>query len=389
MKTLLIVGGGFAGVWAALGAAAARAGHGAAGRIGITLVSRDSWLTIRPRLYEAALDELRVPLDDVLAPIGADRVEGQAIGIDPVARTVAVTGAGGPRRLRYDQLIVAAGSQSRRPAIPGAEQAFGVDTYGEALALQQHLSALAGPARFTAVVVGAGFTGIEVATELAGRLRALAAAAGAAEPARVVLVEAATQVAPDLGDPARRHVEHALEQLGIESRAGRRVIAVDRGGVTLSDGERIAAATTVWTGGFRASPLAAMLPVELDELGRIPVDEYLRVRGVDGVHAAGDIARALADATHVAPMSCQYAIPMGERAGANAVADLLGLAPARFERPDYVTCLDLGEAGGLFMQGWDREVRVDGFWGKVMKQTINTRLIYPPRAPGEPARSAA
>ncbi len=389
MKTLLIVGGGFAGVWAALGAAAARARHGATGTLGITVVSRDGWLTIRPRLYEAALDQVRVPLDQVLAPVDVDRLEAQVLRIDPAARTVAVGGPGGPRRLRYDHLILAAGSQSRRPALPGAEQAFGVDTYGEALALQRHLTALAGPARFAAVVVGAGFTGIEVATELAGRLRALAAAAGAAEPVRVVLVEAAARVAPDLGDPARRHVERALELLGIEWRAGRRVAAVDRGGVTLSDGERIAAATTVWTGGFRASPLAAMLPVELDELGRIPVDEFLRVRGVDGVHAAGDIARALADATHVAPMSCQYAIPMGERAGGNAVADLLGLAPTRFAKPDYVTCLDLGDAGGLFMQGWDRQVRVDGFWGKLMKQTINTRLIYPPRAPGEPARSAA
>ena len=71
---------------------------------------------------------------------------------------------------------------------------------------------------------------------------------------------------------------------------------------------------------------------------------------------------------------------MGEIAGRNAAADLLGLPPERFAHTQYVTCLDLGDAGALFMEGWSREPRLSGFWGKIMKQTINTRLIYPPRS---------
>jgi NADH dehydrogenase len=113
------------------------------------------------------------------------------------------------------------------------------------------------------------------------------------------------------------------------------------------------------------------------------------VRGLSDVYAAGDVARAIADFEgHVAPMSCQCAIPMGESAGANAAADLLGADATPFSYPSYVTCLDLGEAGALFMQGWDREVRLTGFWGKLMKETINRRLIYPPRA-GHASRPAA
>jgi NADH dehydrogenase len=150
----------------------------------------------------------------------------------------------------------------------------------------------------------------------------------------------------------------------------------------------------VWTGGFHASGLAAQLSVDRDANGRVAVDEFLRVRGVDAVFAAGDIARAMADADHVAPMSCQFAIPMGEQAGSNAAAELLGLSAEPFAPAPYVTCLDLGEAGALFMEGWDREVKLTGRWAKTMKQTINTRLIYPPyewHVPGAglPTRSAA
>jgi NADH dehydrogenase len=206
-----------------------------------------------------------------------------------------------------------------------------------------------------------------------------------------VVVERARAIAPDLGPDAREHVTQAFAMLGIEWRVGTSVDAIRPDGVMLRSGEWIHAATTVWTGGFRASGLAGEFPVERDETGRITVDAFLRVRGVDGVYAAGDVARVMTDLDHVAPMSCQYAIPMGDRAGTNAAADLLGQPAADFVAASYVTCLDLGEAGALFMQGWDRAVTLTGFWGKTMKQTINTRLIYPqyPQQRVRPARAAA
>jgi NADH:ubiquinone reductase (H+-translocating) len=193
-------------------------------------------------------------------------------------------------------------------------------------------------------------------------------------------VERAPVVGPDLGAAPRAHVVQALRALGIELRLGASVAAVDADGVQLDGGERIAAATTVWTGGLRASPLAAQLGVRRDGLGRVFVDEHLHVRDVPGVLAAGDVAHVMADAEHVAPMSCQLAIPMGECAGGNAVSDLLGAPLAPFSWPHYVTCLDLGAWGALFTEGWDREVRLAGHWAKVMKETINRRLIYPPIA---------
>jgi NADH dehydrogenase len=253
--------------------------------------------------------------------------------------------------------------------------------------LDRHLAALAEPGvgsrrggRFSIVVVGAGLAGLEVSTGMVSRLRHIATRAGSREAPRVVLVERANTVAPDLGANSRPIVETALGALGVEVRTGTTIVEVAPDRVTLSSGEQIDAATTVWTGGLCASDLTLQLPAERDDLGRLAVDEYLRVRGVDDVFAAGDAARAMADAGHVAPMSCQFAMPMGDRAGRNAMAELAGRGPSAFRPPPYVTCLDLGEWGGLFTQGWDRQVHLAGFWGKKMKETINTRMIYPPAA---------
>lgn len=385
MRRLVILGGGFAGVWAAYAAAAERQRHTANAILEIVLVSRDPWLTIRPRLYEHSLEGMRVPLDEVLSPIGVKRIQGEVRRIDTLARTVSIGDTG--RQLSYDRLLFALGSAIRRPSIPGIEQTFSVDTGEDAIALHARLDALRrGPAsRETAVaVVGAGFTGIEVATTLAARVR-------------TILLDSAPHVAPDLGPDARVHVTDALARLRVETRTGVAVRSVDGDGIVLANGERVPADVVVWTGGLRASPLAAQLAAPLDAAGRLEVDQYLRVRGSADVFAAGDVAHALADEFgHVTPMSCQCAIPMGEAAGANAAADLFDAPLAEFRYPDYVTCLDLGAAGALFMEGWDRQVRVSGFWGSVLKESINQRLIYPPwrrdtdDAHGAPvARSAA
>lgn len=386
MQRIVIVGGGFAGVWAALAAAEAR-GRARRNDVGITLISRDPWLTIRPRLYEGTLDETRVPLDDVLHPAGVDRVQGSVQAIDVAARSLSVNAP--VHRIAYDRLVLAAGSSMHRSAIAGAEHAFSVDTYAEAEALRSHIEALPSPiarssaaARYTAVVIGAGFTGIEVATALASRLRGIARDAGADDSVRVILVERGSHLVPDLTVHAREHVVRALAELRVAVRTGVAVRAVQPDSVLLDDGERISCATVICTSGLRASALASQLPATRDALGRVHVDECLRVPDVKGVFAAGDIAHVLADRNgfHVAPMSCQIAIPMGEVAGANVFADIAGKPLEPFAYPTYVTCLDLGKAGALFMEGWDREVRLTGFWAKLLKQTINGHLIYPPRA---------
>jgi NADH dehydrogenase len=195
----------------------------------------------------------------------------------------------------------------------------------------------------------------------------------------VILVDHNPQVGSDMGDSARPVIEAALSANGVQTRLGVRVTAVDSGGTTLSTGEKLAASTVVWCAGMRASPVTESLGVERDRLGRVPVDDYLRVIGVRDVFAAGDVASAWMDDAHVSVMSCQHGRPMGRFAGYNVVSDLLGEPMLPLRIPWYVTVLDLGPAGAVYTEGWDRLVAASGAEAKATKNVINTRRIYPPR----------
>jgi NADH dehydrogenase len=134
----------------------------------------------------------------------------------------------------------------------------------------------------------------------------------------------------------------------------------------------------IWCAGIRANPMTAQFGVECDHLGRLPVDDYLRVVAVPAVFAAGDVAAARMDDEHVSVMSCQHGRPMGRYAGYNVVGDLLGEPILALRIPWYVTVLDLGPAGAVYTEGWDRQVVASGEVAKAIKRTINTQRIYPP-----------
>ena len=384
-RRIVVLGGGFAGLWSAVGAARKldelRVGTD---EVEVTLVNRDAFHSIRVRNYEADLGPVRVPLDDVLGPVGVRRVEGEVYAFDLAERVVDVrdAAANAPRTLAYDRLVFALGSEVVRRDGPGlSRQTFDVDTYGEAARLDAHLRSLPGmaefPGRSTVVVVGAGLTGIEVACEMPGRLRAIF---GADRPIRVILADREPRIGSDMGDGARAVIEEALGALGVETRPGVSIASVDGSGMTLASGEVIPTATVVWCAGMRASPLAGLFPVEHDRFGRIPVDADLKVRGVPDVFAAGDSALSMMDDTHASVMSCQHGRPMGRFAGHNVVCDLLGLPMLPLRIEGYVTILDLGPWGAVYTQGWDRAVIATGEAAKRTKQLINGQRIYPPRS---------
>lgn len=375
---IVVVGGGFAGVWAALGAASLLQARGAQDTVAITVISPDEALVVRPRLYESDLSGTRVPLGAVLGPLDIAHVRGRVESIDPDRRELTLSRGGGDG-IRYDQLVLCTGSQLRLPERSGGVHC--VDSYRQAVELHQAVAALCDrpAAPFTATVVGAGYTGIEVATELADMLRAAARAAGASEPdVPVQLVERTESVAPEFGPAARAVIEAALDSLGVQVRTGVVVSNVDRAGATLDGGERLEADLTVWTGGPRASAVNLQLGVPLDPLGRLKVGPHMET-GIDGVWAAGDSACASADGEHLAVMSCQHAMPQGRQAGENAAAALLGLPLGDYRQPLYLTCLDLGSAGALLTSGFERDdILATGNEAKRFKRFINRSLIYPP-----------
>lgn len=380
MTRIVVLGAGFAGLWAAIGAARKRDEIGAAGRdIEIRVVDRNPYHNIRVRNYEVDLSEVALPLGQLLDPIGVTHGLGEVEAIDPARREISLVTSDGEETLDYDRLVLALGSEVTRPDIPGlADHAFDVDTYIAALRLEDHLVSLGrsvpSPGRSTAVVVGAGFTGIEVAAEMPDRL----ARAGITGSRRIILVDPNPTVGATIGAHARPVIETALSALDIETRLGARVASVEAAGVHLSSGEFIPAQTVIWCAGLRASRLAASLPGARDRLGRLLVDPFMRVADLPGVFAAGDVASSVVDGLHPTVMSCQFARPMGRFAGHNVVADLLGLPMLPLRIDWYVTVLDLGSWGALYTEGWDREVRTTGAAAKATKQTINRKRIYPP-----------
>ncbi|SOJ55376.1 NADH dehydrogenase-like protein [Mycobacterium simulans] len=375
MIQVVVIGSGFAGLWAALGAARRLDELGLTERtVAITVLSAEPFHDIRVRNYEADLSACRIPLADVLDPAGVAHITTEVTGIDADCRRV--TTASGETH-DYDRLVLASGSRVVKPDIPGLREfGFDVDTYDGAMRLQHHLQELADgpatPAAATVVIVGAGLTGIETACELPHRLRALGVTP------RVVLVDHNAFVGSDMGASARPVIEQALSDNGVETRTGVSVAAVGRGGLSLSSGEQLAAATVVWCAGMRASSLTEHLPVDRDRLGRVEVDDYLRVIGVPAMFAAGDVAAARMDDEHVSVMSCQHGRPMGRYAGYNVISDLFDQPLLALRIPWYVTVLDLGPAGAVYTEGWDRMVVSRGVEAKATKQTINTRRIYPP-----------
>ena len=394
MQRILIVGAGFAGMYAALCAARLRDEQGVSpDTIEIAVVAPEPRLVIRPRLYERAPETMVASLAELFEAVDVRYEQGRADVIDSTSKSAVIVGPDGTRRsLRYDRLVLAAGSQGFKPDIPGlAKYGFSVDQLDDAIALDHHLSGLAkrppSADRDTVVVAGGGFTGIEVATEMPSRLRAIL---GPQANVRVIIVDRNDAIAPAMGPNPRPLIEKALREAGVETRLGVGVSLLNETGVTLSDNQSIDSATVIWAAGMRANPLTEQLQAERDRSGRLVVDRNLRVPEVPTIFAAGDTALAATDDLgHRALMSCQHANRLGAAAGHNAAADLLDVALEPYQQKNYVTCLDLGPSDAVFTRGWDTKVELIGDKAKAMKREINTQWIYPPRPNRADAYKAA
>ncbi|NUF23457.1 FAD-dependent oxidoreductase [Acinetobacter oleivorans] len=385
-KRIIIAGSGFAGLWAAL--AAQRAIHLASQEqnIEVVMVSPSPNVDIRPRLYEAVLENMYPDISELLSVVDVKYVSGWVNEIDAAAQNLVITTIHGDKQtLSYDRFILATGSTTFMPPIPGlTEYGFSVSTLEDAEKLDQHLKNLAhkpaNAARDTVVVAGGGLTGLETVTEMPERLRNILGETDV----RVVLVDSSTEIGAALGDEAAAVIREALEELGVEGKAGLRVTALDASGVTLSNGERIEAETVIWTAGMRANSLTSQIAGEKDNLGRILGDAYLHAPEAKNIFVTGDTVKVPTDDLgNFNVMSCQHAMSLGRVAGYNAAAELVDLPLHAYSQPKYVTCVDLGPWGALYTEGWDRKVQFVREEAKKIKQEINTVWIYPPVADRE------
>ncbi|MNL04173.1 NADH dehydrogenase-like protein [compost metagenome] len=348
----------------------------------VTVLAPQAELRVRPRFYEPNAHQLAAPIGELFEAVGVKFIKGAADSIDVQQKRVGYLDASGTRHTcSYDKLVLATGSRLAQSSTPGVtEHAFDVDQIEQAIRLENHLKALVNQpetqARNTVVVAGGGFTGIETATEMPTRLRAIL---GDRADINVIIVDRGDKVGGSMGPQIAEKIAEASVETGVKWHLKASVVSVDENGVTLSDGQRIDARTVVWTTGVRASSLTEQIPAERDHLGRLHVDAHLRVIGQDDIYATGDVAYAASDDIgNYALMTCQHAIVLGRHAGNNVAAQILGVDSTPYRQPKYVTCLDLGAWGAVYTEGWDRQVKLTGQEGKELKTQINTVWIYPP-----------
>ncbi|EJP64747.1 pyridine nucleotide-disulfide oxidoreductase family protein [Beauveria bassiana ARSEF 2860] len=387
-QRILIIGTGFAGLWSALSAKRLVQIHKKENEVEIVVVAPQPSLVVRPRLYEDNPSAMIHDLEPLFQATNIAFVEGFVEVIDTSKKNILFASeATGIATLGYDRLILAAGSSVVHPrGVDGlSKYAFDIDSITSASTLDLHLknrpNLPPSKARDTVVVCGAGFTGIELATELPSRI---------GSGVRIVLVDGASEIGAQLGPGPRPAIARALDELGIEVKLGSAIASIDKTGVTLRSGERIDTLTAVWTAGVRATPLTQQIAEEKDELGRVRVDATLRVPSTNDVFVTGDAAHVLADpGGNVALMCCQHALLLGRVAGYNAAADLIQIPNMDYSQEAYNCCLDLGGHGAVICRGWQREeMRLAGDVAKRVKRHINRTLIYPPTDAAEALAAA-
>ncbi len=369
MKRVVILGGGFAGLYAA------RALRGAP--MTVILADRKNHHLFQPMLYQVATAALNPA--DIAAPIrsilsgqkNCQVLLAEAKGVELKASLVVTDGEAIP----FDYLIIGTGAgHSYFGHDLWAAKAPGLKTLEDALDIRRRVFIAyenaereTDPERrrafMTFVVIGAGPTGVEMAGALAEiSRRTLARDFRTIDPrsARIVLVEREGRVLPPFPEDLSAAAREQLERLGVEVWTGTRVTDIDGDGVTLGS-DRIGARTVIWAAGVEGSSLSASLGVELDRAGRVRVNPDLSVPGAPHVFVAGDLASIQQEGASV-PGVCPAAMQAGRHAARNVLALAGGGATTPFRYVDKGSFAVIGRGaavGDLF--GWKMSGRLAWF----------------------------
>jgi NADH:ubiquinone reductase (H+-translocating) len=352
---VVIIGGGFAGLYCARGLkrAAAR----------ITILDRRNHHLFQPLLYQVATAALNP--SDIAMPIrsifrrqrNVTVLLAEVVSIDTAAKKVILTDG----ELGYDLLVVAAGAtHSYFGHDDWAKVAPGLKSIEDALDIRRRVflayeraeretDAARRREELNFVIVGAGPTGVELAGALAEIARhALERDFRNIDPAdsRVLLIEGLDRVLPAMTPEASAKALKQLERLGVEVRTSTRVTGIDEHGVTLGT-ERIPASTVLWAAGVAASPIAKSLGVPLDRAGRVKVSPDLTVPGRDDVFVIGDLAAIDREDGRPVPGVAPAAIQQGKQTAANLRRKLRGEAVRPFHYLDKGTLATIGRARGV------------------------------------------
>ena len=375
---VLVLGGGFGGVGAARKLKKSK--------VDVVVVDKHDYHTFQPLLYQVAtglLDQATVghPLRDLVDDQPNARIHQDVVtAIDFDERRVQFSEL---EPLTYDYLVLGLGAEVNFFGVKGApEFAFPLYTLADAARLKHHIlksweaadrkRGLIEQGALNVVIVGGGPTGIETAgavAELYNGVFKKDYPDVASEQARITLVEAGPDLFPMFKPELRSYAQEALEKRGVEVRTGEIVESITPHEITLKSGTVLPAHTLVWGAGLQGNALVRSLGIELQKGNRIGVDENLRIPGLSGVYAVGDIATITDQKTgQVLPQLGSVALQAGEHAGDTIARMVAGKETKPFKYKDKGTMAMIGRGsavvqllGGRTMKGKTATVA----WGTV------------------------
>jgi NADH dehydrogenase FAD-containing subunit len=388
--TILVIGGGYAGIMAANRLRSSLTGAEAA-TVRITMISPAGQFVERVRLHQVAAGSLPSaawPLKQMLHG-DIDVVSGSVMTIDPVAQQVTATTSEGTRVMPYDSLIYTVGSMAALSTPGVAEHSYPLADPDAAGRAQSAIAAGAPGQRI--VVVGGGATGVEAAAEIAER-----------HPEAAVTLLSSGPVLPHMPQSAQRDIRRALDRLRIELREGARVEQVQPDAAILTDGVTVPFDVCIWAASFAVPQVAADSGLTTDSSGRLLVDESLRSLDYPSIVGAGDAVRVPDSVGAHLRMSCATALPLGGAAADTVLARLRGQQPEPISIGYIVQCLSLGRKNGyiqlLAADDRPRGLHVGGALGARIKEAIvrmavsgplkersKPRSYWAPRGPRRPA----
>jgi NADH dehydrogenase len=378
-KRILILGGGFGGVYTArhLERFCKRRPD-----VEIVLLSRDNFLLMTPLLFEVcsgAIDARHCSFP-IRAFLRTTRfVEAAVRGVDLERRVVHLSGGGESGELAYDQLVIALGGMTNRSMIPGSEHAFTFKTLADAFLLRNHVierferaDVEPDPARkrrqLTFVIIGGGLVGVELFGELSAFADEIVPLYKHVDrdEVRLVLLQAGNRLMPEIDPKLADYGTGVLrKRRGADIRTGTIVQAIEPGKVHLPD-DSIEAETVILAAGVVPSPVVAELPVERDRRDHIVVEGTMRCRSHPEVWALGDCAVIPAPDGQPYPSLAQHAMREARVLARNIAAVLDGRPPQPFI---YSTLGMMGSLGHSKAFGQLLKVRVRGFLAWFVRRT--------------------
>ncbi len=380
---IVIVGGGFAGLYAAL---ELEKSFAARTDVEITLVNKENFFLFTPMLHEVAAGDL--DLTNIVNPVrkllkNVAFFEGQVQDIDLKAKRVVVGHGfdGHAHTIEFDQIVLSLGSTTQFFGLPGVEEnALTMKSLSDAVKLRNRLIAILEAADtecslaerrelLSVAVAGAGFAGVETLASINDFLRNSLRFYPNLNPRdlRLTLIHPGDVILPELGPRLGNYAQHKLEERGVELMAHSRVASYDGSQIELAGGARIAAKTLIWTAGTMPNPLISTLPCAV-ERGRVKVTSELAVPDWPGVWALGDCAMVPDLSTgKFCPPTAQHALRQGKVAAQNIIAYVDG---GEFRKFNFKTIGQLATIGHRAGVASVFGVNISGFAAWWMWRTI-------------------